>query len=205
MLYVGIGGLIDAGKSSAADFLQQKLEEQGKRVQQLHFADALKQKMAELFGFDVNLAYSQEGKKSKHGPSGLLIRQILQEGASRLRALWPGIWVHQWNEIQQSIEEADCDVIIAADVRYPEEMQLLGFKNAPLFYINSNIAWAQREADLAKGGDIAGRWLHESEQHFSIKPELADYVVSNHDRSVQLKHDMWTLFKHDCAKKGIKL
>lgn len=165
-----------------------KLREHGLKVAQLHFADALKKGMADLFGFEVRLAYSQEGKNSVHGPSGLKIREILQEGASRLRELWPAIWVYKWDQIRRSNGTfIDADVIIAADVRYKEEMQALKLLNAPLVYIDRRAAWDKRADDLSSGDQKRiSKWMHESEQHFAIHPELADYVLQN-------QKDTWEL------------
>ncbi len=106
-----ISGKAQNGKDTSAGFFKTALEEQGKSVLIVHYADLLKFMCQKYFGWD--------GKKDEQG------RHILQYiGTDVVRAQKPDFWVAFVAEFLQMFEN-DWDYVIIPDTRYPNEIDYL--------------------------------------------------------------------------------
>ena len=115
---IGISGRIGSGKSTLAGYLMQIIK--GECVIE-SIGNEVKRECSRIFGFDLNLAYSQGGKNKKiyipaQGKT-MTIREILQWwGADIMRTLVdPDYWIKAIDRTWGS------GVIIIDDIRFPNE------------------------------------------------------------------------------------
>ena len=96
------------GKDSSVQILKQLLEEQGKRVLAINYADYLKYLAKTYFGWD--------GNKDEKG------RTILQQlGTEKVRTKFPNYWVDTVVGIVKAFE-SDFDYILIGDCRFLNEI-----------------------------------------------------------------------------------
>lgn len=113
---INVSGKAGAGKDTFANMVQKILEEQGKTVMRISYADYLKYICTKLFAWD--------GKKDEKG------RTLLQKvGTDIVREQDPDFWVRNVCELAQ-LFDSFYDYVICADCRFPNEdeyWQQLGF------------------------------------------------------------------------------
>lgn len=106
---ITFSGQAQHGKSSAAQITKKLLEQCGKRVVEINYADQLKYLARQYFGWD--------GEKDEKG------RTLLQQlGTEKVRSKNPDFWVDTVIRIVKILED-DFDYILIADARFPNEIQ----------------------------------------------------------------------------------
>lgn len=111
MKILTISGKAEAGKDSSALIIKEKLEEKGKKVLILHYADYLKYIASQYFGWD--------GKKDEKG------RSILQYiGTDIVRKKDPSFWVDTAIRFITMFED-QYDYFIIPDTRFRNEIETL--------------------------------------------------------------------------------
>jgi len=111
MKILAISGHAGHGKDTAADLIRQRLEQEGRHVLVVHFADLLKHICRSFFGWN--------GEKD---PSG---RELLQYvGTDVIRASHPDFWVDFIISILELFHSTWDDVLIP-DARFPNEIERL--------------------------------------------------------------------------------
>lgn len=105
---IGICGAARAGKTTFADFVQERLAEEAFILRRVAFADPVKA-IARMFGW--------RGEKDEKGRRLL---QLIGTECGR-ECIGPDVWVDRWLEMVG--DEVYCDgfVAIADDVRFPNE------------------------------------------------------------------------------------
>jgi hypothetical protein len=111
MLILTVSGKARAGKDTTSELLKEILEKDGKKVLVTHYADILKFMCKNYFGWD--------GNKDEKG------RSLLQHvGTDIVRKKDPDFWVKYMKSVL-NIFDGEWDVVIIADVRFPNEIELL--------------------------------------------------------------------------------
>ena len=113
MKVITISGYAQAGKDLSAQILKEKLEESGKKVLILHYADYLKFVAKQYFGWD--------GNKDENGRS--LLQWI---GTEKIRSIMPNFWVNIVGQLILVLKN-DFDYFIIPDSRFPNEIKLMEF------------------------------------------------------------------------------
>lgn len=104
---INISGKAGSGKDTFADMIQKKLEEQGKTVMRINYADYLKYLCTKLFAWD--------GQKDEKG------RSLLQKvGTDIVRAQHSDFWVENVYQLAVLFNNF-YDYVICADCRFPNE------------------------------------------------------------------------------------
>ena len=124
MILIGLSGKLGVGKSTIARNLVSRLN----NWQIASFADLLKQEAAKLYGFDVRLAYTEQGKATSIPlPNGgsMSLRELLQwYGTDVVRAKNRDYWVQTMTQHLAVIRDKVAGVVID-DVRFPNEAALV--------------------------------------------------------------------------------
>ena len=108
MRVITISGKAEAGKDFTASILKEKLEDIGKKVIIVHYADYLKFLAKQYFGWD--------GTKSEEG------RKILQWlGTDLVRNRQPDFWVDTVCRLLSVLQD-DYDFALIPDCRFPNEI-----------------------------------------------------------------------------------
>ena len=143
-LVVCFCGKMGVGKTTTARYFQERLAKSNITSKVVSFASALKQEASVHYGFDISLAYTQEGKRTEvefnmsgddeYLPESAIIvdinrykdtvRNLLQWYAQRKRMYDSDYWV---KSTAKSILLNECkyDVIIVDDGRYPNEVEMV--------------------------------------------------------------------------------
>jgi len=131
---IGISGKIGSGKSTLAGYLMQIIK--GECVIE-SIGNEVKRECSRIFGFDLNLAYSQGGKNKKiyipaQGKT-MTIRKILQWwGTDIMRTLVdPDHWIKAIDRTWGS------GVIIIDDIRFPNEADYIKSKGGYLIRLDT--------------------------------------------------------------------
>jgi len=124
MQILGISGKAESGKDTTALFLKQKLENLGKRVLIIHYADYLKTICREWFGWD--------GNKDEKG------REILQRiGTNIVRNQDPYFWVESVGRTLSMFSDY-WDYVLIPDTRFLSEIFYWSKKDIPILVIRVN-------------------------------------------------------------------
>lgn len=118
-MLIGLHGPALSGKDTVARILNNRHD-----FHQMAFADPLKRATAVLFGWPVELCYSQEGKQMFSEVWQMQVRDALQKFGEGARQ-WFGadIWIKRW-----SVEYApimNSHHVVVSDVRYENEAETL--------------------------------------------------------------------------------
>ncbi len=114
---IAFSGKKQSGKTTAVEDLFKMFDEEGAWI--LNFADFLKHIVAKCF---VGSMFFEEGHKQEvfHGKTGREWLQIV--GTDWFRKHNPECWV---NAYKSSLDETDGDLILTADVRFPNEVKCI--------------------------------------------------------------------------------
>ena len=142
MLVIGLSGKIGVGKSSIADALESRLGCVGRAA----FGDALKWEAADLYGFDPELCFSQEGKEEVVFSDLLVsgsttVRQILQCHGRRRREEDADYWVRELGSTLAAMADQGFVVAVVDDVRFPNEAGMLRELDAFLVRVEPYAMW----------------------------------------------------------------
>ena len=120
MRIIGISGKIGSGKSTAADFLEDKFNATGSRAKQVSFAYALKKVVATLCDTSFETQLSQSGKNTIDPVLGKSYGSLQQLVGTGLReTVDPNIWI----KIALDTPRSDTEILIIPDVRFKNEAQ----------------------------------------------------------------------------------
>ena len=188
ILIVGLTGLAQHGKSTAAKHLQNELG-----FQEYAFADKLKEVCIDLFNLDPSQIYTNEGKTQVDPRYGVTPRTILQHiGTEGFRKLYPTIWRDY--VLRQIKESTNHQRFVISDVRFEDEAE-------GITALGGKIVKIVREGYQALSGEEAA---HESEQ-FAQRPDSDfEYVIrapSGHISKIQAV--IGAIALHLLAKKGL--
>ena len=107
MQVVMISGKSGSGKDTLANFMREHLEQQGKRVITIHYADCVKFYAKQYFGWT--------GEKDEEG------RSLLQNlGTNWVRTKYPNYWADLVGQFLNSIDK-QFDIALIPDLRFCNE------------------------------------------------------------------------------------
>lgn len=162
-LLIGLAGKKLVGKSTIANMLSNISKQHNFNVCAFSFGDALKQEVSSVYGFDVSLCYSQEGKLSevtftmdiddKRVPKTsdcihhednthtTTVRRLLQwYGTEYARKLNPNYWVDKTKDALLQLFES-YNLIILDDVRFLNEVKMV--QSFPRHYVCKVLPYKQ--------------------------------------------------------------
>lgn len=162
------------GKTACGEIVKKKLEEKGKRVLIINYADYLKFIAKEYYGWD--------GNKDDNG------RTLLQWlGTDKIRAKYPDFWVDTVINLIEIIKD-DFDVICICDVRFPNEiMQMAVNKNFETISINV-------ERENFDNGLTKEQQCHPSET--SLRYWIFDWYISSESGLDKLEKEVDKMIKY---------
>ena len=139
---INISGKAGAGKDTFANMLQKTLEEKGKTVLRMSYADYLKYICTKLFAWD--------GQKDEKG------RTLLQKvGTDIVREQDPDFWVRNVCDLAQLFDDF-YDYVICADCRFPNEndfWQEAGFDTYTVKIVRPNYETSLDKEQLAHSSE----------------------------------------------------
>jgi len=145
---IAFSGHTGSGKSTSATAIEKwwctfnadATEQSAVRVVHINFADRLKQLAALIFRFDVQLGYSQEGKKTFIESAGMTVGEIFQTlGNSMRRDYGEDFWLKELGRTMDAViaeergDERQSLLFVVGDLRYPNEAEFLRQRGALLF------------------------------------------------------------------------
>lgn len=178
MRVIGLSGKIGSGKSTLAGLLKEMLP----NAERAAFADAVKHEASVIYGFDLELAFSESGKVRQFllsdagqvlmGRKAATIREVLQYHGTQLRrAQDPHYWTKQlrW-ELAEAAHAGDIDVVIVDDVRFPDEADLIrNFPGGELYRLQPYPGWSPGPF----AGHISETALDDYNRfHLTLSPQL---------------------------------
>jgi len=131
-------GVIGAGKSFSAKNYKKKLESQGKKVEIMSFADAIREMLWKLLKWEPksNKEYDQFKKSDiKFDNVSLTGRELLQRfGTDIMRDMVDkDIWLKQFIK---KVNNSEADYILCTDCRFENEVKLLMSHNTEFIFCN---------------------------------------------------------------------
>lgn len=162
MTIIAISGKAGAGKSTLAQHIQHILAREhlfGMGVPVCRaFGDAIKVEAAEVYGFPLGWAYSQQGKL-KPVPNGMLVREALQQHGARRRKEDELYWVKKFMA-DIALDVAQGNTIICHDMRMPEEFEALRKAGAIMVRIEPFVGWepGPGSSDITETA-LDGNWM----------------------------------------------
>lgn len=134
MIY-GFCGIAGAGKDTAARFLRDRLEERGRTVEIMHFADPLKDALSVLFGWkreclsgltedSRNFRERVDWKFQERCGMSIVPRTIMQKFGQAMKEVtgYPDFWAAL---MKNRIKLSKAQDIIIPDVRFLEEISMI--------------------------------------------------------------------------------
>jgi hypothetical protein len=126
---IGIGGKKRAGKSTLADFIRKKAAMKGMVVEEVSFAQPIKDMLQVVFRYEVPLSTfvddSRKQDKVEVAPGVYMtVRQLLQQvGTDCFRnVIHQDFWVHRGMGL---IKASSADIVVVPDVRFANELVAL--------------------------------------------------------------------------------
>lgn len=155
MKLIGLHGKAKAGKDTIASLL---CAEHG--FKQMSFAGPLKAATAVMFGWPVELMYSQEGKEMQSQYWGLAVRDALQrfgEGARKWfgEDFWVKRWLVDYSQVMTKLN------IVISDVRYENEADTIRQYGGYIIHVHRNGAGLSGEQ--ARHSSEAGIQFHDND------------------------------------------
>ena len=118
-MIIGLSGKMGSGKTTIANFLNDKLE--GSVI--LPFAEPLKDVSLKLFGASRTQLDGTQDQKNTVTECGMTARELMQTVGMTMRGIWPHCWVHAWvKEVEAVRAEHGAVPIIVPDVRFANEV-----------------------------------------------------------------------------------
>lgn len=140
MKILGISGKIGTGKSTLAELLAAMTP----GAIRISYADALREEVAEHFGFDLGFVRSQEFKEREF-MVGLEVRsgrQLLQWwGTNVRRAADPDYWTHKMRHRLLHLSAVGHPLAIIDDVRMPNERDLINRMGGQVIRLEPYDGW----------------------------------------------------------------
>ena len=141
--FIGFSGKKQSGKDTAAKFAKEILEQRGRKVEIVAFADPLKELCINLFGLERELVYGThedketithlawenlplEARITASGPllrsGNMTIREVLQAfGTGVMRRFYSNVWA----EAPFRRNWIGTDVVILSDIRFLNEIEVV--------------------------------------------------------------------------------
>lgn len=126
-LVIALSGKMGVGKSTVAAGIAEILSRRKVNVVILSFGEEVKKEAAELYGFDVALCSTPEGKNTEVLVNGAsrTVRWCLQTHGHGQRIEDPLYWVKRTMKSAKEASAAGANVIIIDDVRYLSELEAI--------------------------------------------------------------------------------
>jgi hypothetical protein len=120
-MIIGVGGQLQNGKDTIADYLQQSFNRRGGNWKRISFAAKVKAIYCDTFG--VDLAFIEKWKVINEPPPGFLmtVRKSLQFIGDGFRQIQGSVWI---DNAYKNIKEPS----ICSDVRYVNELSVTKLK-----------------------------------------------------------------------------
>lgn len=181
MKVLSLSGKMAIGKTTLANIVSSRVDDQ--TLVKYNFGDLLKRECADVFGFDLGLAYSQPGKNTKifHPdlPKGqMVVREILQWWGSDVRRKQnKDYWVC---EMERFCSMVNADILVIDDVRFPNEADF-GKEKGMLARIHPHEKWqpgpyANHISETAL--DSYTNWDLEITPHFGKQEQAGLYIYN---------------------------
>ena len=117
MKIIGLSGRMKAGKSTVAEYLSTYIPDSA-----IHgFSDGIKTLAIDYF-CENDMDFNSQEVKSQLHQSGKTYRQILQECGTKMREIWPEVWIYSWQSFVRGLPLSVC---IVPDVRFPNEVKAI--------------------------------------------------------------------------------
>ena len=117
MKIIGLSGRMKAGKSTVAEYLSTYIPDSA-----IHgFSDGIKTLAIDYF-CENDMDFNSQEVKSQIHQSGKTYRQILQECGTKMREIWPEVWIYSWQSFMRFLPMSVC---IVPDVRFPNEVKAI--------------------------------------------------------------------------------
>jgi len=147
MKIIGLSAKMGCGKSTIAEMLLTMIS----GAVRISFGDVLKREASQIYGFPLELCYSDAGKKSTvvldgdKNPMGrdmATVREILQfHGTDYRRKQDPNYWIKQMDAALARMLASNCPCVVVDDVRFKNEAEYLQSVQANLFRIEAYPGW----------------------------------------------------------------
>lgn len=173
--YILISGKAEGGKDTTAQFMKERLEQDGKKVYILHYADHLKEIAKTFYGWD--------GKKNENGRSLL---QALGDNNGKIKSNNKLYYVEHLITLVKYLLDED-DYIIIPDARYPFEID----------YVKASLKLGDTVTSIRvvrpnfKSSLTPEQLMHESEVALDDYSGF-NYYINNHTLE-ELKKDAYIL------------
>lgn len=146
MRVVGLSGKMGCGKSTVANYLLEMLP----GAVCFAFAGPLKIEASQIYGFPLELAYTEAGKnstvmlpddKNPMGTDTATVRRILQAHGMLRRTQTPGYWDDKMRESLATLRGNGVPCVVVDDVRFVSEANLIKSLGGFVFRINPYEGW----------------------------------------------------------------
>ena len=176
---IGITGKAQAGKSTTASFLEQKIKDKGYTPIRHAFAKPLKEIANQIYP-DMDFYNNKETVDFYYNRSPRQVLQIL--GTDIARSIYHNTWVDMTERIILDLSakltaEAPPTVVIIDDIRFPNEYNMLSelHNKHDIQFTFLSISRGEKQKNWK-------RWftrVHESEKHHIVLQKYADIILEN--------------------------
>lgn len=214
---IGVCGLIGCGKGTVADFI---VSEAG--YQKISFADALKDGVAAIFGWDRDMLEGDtvDSRAWREIPDDFWTKEIGQPVTPRLvlqlfgtecmrQGFHEDIWV---NIVKKKILDNPDTNFVIPDARFKNEISMIkSFPDSEFWWVKrgelpewwnvavlTNITDAEQEYVIYDQGthmEIAYPDIHPSEWSWANTNDYYDHIISNDDTATELLETVKSLLK----------
>jgi hypothetical protein len=165
---IGLTGKARSGKDTVALMLASR-----HNFMRMAFADPLKEGVAAMFNWPVELTHTQEGKEMLSPTWGITVRQALQDVGTLMREKFGAdFWIKRW-QLEYAAIMNDAHVVVS-DVRYENEAEMIRAMGGTIIHI-------QREGAGLEGAAAS----HSSES--GIQMDDKDLVLHNNGTLKELE------------------
>jgi hypothetical protein len=153
-------GKARTGKSTAADHLRTKYG-----FYEMAFAAPIRVATSIMFGWPVEITFTQEGKAMRSPYWDITVRKALQDVGQGMRDIFgDDFWIRRWQ--MDYVQVMDQYNIVVSDVRYENEADVIRKLGGHIFHI------------IRDEGGLVGEEASHSSEHGLI-PDDGDIVIHN--------------------------
>lgn len=186
IVLIGIGGKAGAGKSTAQHMLELMLPKHYKPCC-FNFADEVKRVARDFFGWN--------GVKDEAG------RRLLQAIGQWGRSIDPNFWIRAWWELVIDAYRAEPLAIIAADVRFPIELDIFNPWATKHRGLTSRLNWdamnyARFSLMVTGRGGLTGDVAADVSEN-SVTPDMFTNTIDNSASAGELRQSLRSLIERN--------